>query len=739
MKRILLLFAGILLLLPVKAQLNNGDIAPDWTLQDLDGNTWHLYELLDQGKSVFLDFSATWCGPCWSYHNSGALENLYDQYGPDGTDELMVFMIEGDPSTNLDCIYDLPGCNSSSQGDWTAGTPYPIINDDFVANDYNINYWPTIYHVCPNRLIQEIGQPNTAQAYALIGGCAVAVGDNNAGLLRYESFSGAFCGTKVFSPVVKIQNLGYAQMTSAVFECYINGELFQSLDWSGDLGTYGLEDITFDEVTLDADAEISFRVESVNGNIDEDEANNEIIVNTNRVDAHADNYLTLELRTDPYPRETYWEVRNGSDKVLYWGGNRAVLGFSDDGGAYTNGNYVYNELIPVPADDCYSFRIYDSYGDGICCVEGNGYYKLKLQDGTVVAEGGEFATEDSSPFDITGSSTPIANNGAIFGYLGPTGDFCGSMEFAPLISLRNLGTDTIATAVIDVFGNGELVGTTNWTGSIQPAANGSVQLDPVVLTDDADLELIVRSINGEDDNFTYRNSRQVSLARNFTADHDLIMNLKVDSYGFEIYWQITNSAGEVMASGGNEVVGPNGGGLRVASASDPGAYAANEEVIEVIDLPDGLNDCYTFLIVDDYGDGMVDGGGGYVSFQESNLGGDVLYVSYDNTAFTSTGNALDVEPIASAIVPIPAVERIVLYPNPARERVTVDFTLHESVALRMTVYNMLGQVVERQAERNYPAGQYKETIDISGMDGGLYYVELEQGNRQVIRKFSVVR
>ena len=55
----------------------NGSMAPDFTLIDLDGTSHNLYTYLDNGYTVFIDFSAVWCGPCWNYHTSGALEDLY--------------------------------------------------------------------------------------------------------------------------------------------------------------------------------------------------------------------------------------------------------------------------------------------------------------------------------------------------------------------------------------------------------------------------------------------------------------------------------------------------------------------------------------------------------------------------------------------------------------------------------------------------------------------------------------
>ena len=102
MKRIstLLFFAILFAAGSLQAQLAPGSIAPNFTVTDLDGNEWTLYDLTDQGYSVILDISATWCGPCWDYHNSGILEQVWEEHGPDGDNDFMILMIEGDPQTH---------------------------------------------------------------------------------------------------------------------------------------------------------------------------------------------------------------------------------------------------------------------------------------------------------------------------------------------------------------------------------------------------------------------------------------------------------------------------------------------------------------------------------------------------------------------------------------------------------------------------------------------------------------
>lgn len=133
--------------------------APDWEGVDLNGQHHQLYDYLNDGKIVFMDVFSTWCGPCYSYQQTGRFKDLYNNYGPNGTNQARVFAIETDPGTGIPQLY---GAQPLSQGDFVTGTPYPIIDKPRLEEAFYTDGYPSLYCVCPDRRTYSLGHNWTA-------------------------------------------------------------------------------------------------------------------------------------------------------------------------------------------------------------------------------------------------------------------------------------------------------------------------------------------------------------------------------------------------------------------------------------------------------------------------------------------------------------------------------------------------------------------------------------------------
>ena len=159
-----------LLLAPMcSAQLADGSSAPDFIAADLSGEQHHLQAYLDSGKTVILNFGATWSGPDWWYFNSQVLQELYMDFGPAGSDELVILFLEADDSNTSEDLY---GLTEASQGDYVTNTPFPIIdNAGSIFNEYAGAYYPTIFTICPDGTLTQSGQSSYEEHVARLSAC----------------------------------------------------------------------------------------------------------------------------------------------------------------------------------------------------------------------------------------------------------------------------------------------------------------------------------------------------------------------------------------------------------------------------------------------------------------------------------------------------------------------------------------------------------------------------------------
>jgi hypothetical protein len=403
MKKILLVLF-LCLSTVINAQLPDGSVAPDWTLTDINGTTHNLYNYLDSNYTVFIDFSAVWCSPCWSYHTSGALEDLYIHHGPIGypnvdsntTNDVMVFFIEGDANT----VANLGGSGGGTQGDWITGTPYPIVctdgtvNSTAVKNAYAVGYWPTIYKICPDRILVEAGQ--SSHPYNLVNSCPPpASNSNDAKVFTYSGQTETCDGG--LTPEITFQNYGLTNLTSLDIKVYMGGALKSTTPWTGNLATYQVDNVILPTIYNVAFNFIEIRTTLPSGQLDDDATNNNAYFSSIFSQQNVNVDLTIEITTDQFGSETTWDIKTGSGLGVAGGGPYNDLS-SIGTTTQTPVQVSLNSL------ECHTFTIYDAYGDGICCNYGSGSYTVTDGNGNPVAIGGGFNDEQSVMFR-TGAAT----------------------------------------------------------------------------------------------------------------------------------------------------------------------------------------------------------------------------------------------------------------------------------------------------------------------------------------------
>ena len=119
-----------------------------YVAKDINGKEYDIDAILKSGKTIMIDFSATWCPPCWTIHESGVLEQFYSKFGPEGTNQIELFWVEAQGASKSKI--------QAKGKDWTKDSngnpvPYPIISDAKMFSTLGIGVvgFPTLVLIGP--------------------------------------------------------------------------------------------------------------------------------------------------------------------------------------------------------------------------------------------------------------------------------------------------------------------------------------------------------------------------------------------------------------------------------------------------------------------------------------------------------------------------------------------------------------------------------------------------------------
>jgi hypothetical protein len=282
---------------------------------------------------------------------------------------------------------------------------------------------------------------------------------------------------------------------------------------------------------------------------------------------------------------------------------------------------------------------------------------------------------------------------------------------AKTILLYNRGTSNLTSATLSYNFNGSTNYTQNWTGSLAP--NKYAQITLANSTSNGLLTVTVTTANGVADQRASNNvaTKTFGSVLSYANATTFTFTLVGDSFGSETTWSLKNQAGTTLYSGGPYTDITTGTQTLVDA--------------EVWTLP--ANGCYYLTVNDSYGDGLFDGvsqgyytvsdgGTTIVDVQDFVVAGNPANTLVSRVSYFTNNAALESESFD-------VFESVSLYPNPAKDRITISIPQAIDVTGNFDVYNAIGQKITTKKVTT----ENDLTINTNNYQAGIYFINLTIG------------
>jgi flagellar hook assembly protein FlgD len=79
------------------------------------------------------------------------------------------------------------------------------------------------------------------------------------------------------------------------------------------------------------------------------------------------------------------------------------------------------------------------------------------------------------------------------------------------------------------------------------------------------------------------------------------------------------------------------------------------------------------------------------------------------------------------------------YPNPFNPVTSINYTLSGMDHVTLSVYNLMGQVIETLVDGQQDAGSYTLVWDAAQLPSGMYFLRMETGNEMFHQKLMLLK
>ncbi len=323
----------------------------------------------------------------------------------------------------------------------------------------------------------------------------------------------------------------------------------------------------------------------------------------------------------------------------------------------------------------------------------------------------------SNPTTLDGydpNASTVSDDAGIASVLTPTGILCQT-NVTPEVVLRNYGTNALTSVTILYNLNGGTNQSYSWTGNLSSGQSVTVTLPTLSPSGGANTFNVSTSLpNGVSDNNTVNDSR-VSTFTTMANPRTVQVNITTDCWGSETTWEIRQGSTVLHTGGPYSDAAPNGNGTLTSSVC----------------LEAGQ--CYTFRIIDEYGDGLY--GSQYSgcnvngNYNLSSGGQTLIQMLATNGSFgASESQNFCLNPVSVNELEAASFR---LYPNPSNGSFRIELD-QPATRSEIRILNLQGQLV---LQRNL---QGEQLLHLSpSLSSGIYFVEVSTEAGKTVQKLVI--
>jgi hypothetical protein len=281
----------------------------------------------------------------------------------------------------------------------------------------------------------------------------------------------------------------------------------------------------------------------------------------------------------------------------------------------------------------------------------------------------------------------------------------------PSVYLSNFGSETINSVDIYYQVNGGSLQSYAWNGGLVYLGAEMVTLPQLDFEGETLNELVVYTANpnGNSDECPSNDEMTVQFPEALHTPNTVKLIMRTDNNPGETTWELKNSNGEVLDSGG--------------------PYStAGQMVQKTWELT--AEDCHTFIIHDAGGDGLLNPGF-FMLYHGSNT---TIYQG-GTFGYTEIVDFNTADPVGiDENVQISAVS---VFPNPVYEKASLDLILAAPANVSINIYSITGQLISSSNEGSLSSGTHSFIIDASAWTKGLYMYRVMAGEEVFTGKLTV--